>query len=86
VNWDIVLPGVRSGKGSLMYVVALLLGATVGSCTDRPNVGPLIDKIPEWAGGMPKDVLPRPSTPEYEEYRKRNKSYPGPSGEKKDGA
>jgi len=26
--------------------------------------------IPEWAGGLPKGVPPRPGTPEYEVYRK----------------
>jgi hypothetical protein len=26
--------------------------------------------IPEWAGGLPKGVPPRPGTPEYEAYRK----------------
>jgi hypothetical protein len=55
-----------------MLLVALLLGGTVlGSCTDRPNVGPVIDKIPEWAGGLPKGVPPRPGTPEYEAHKKR---------------
>jgi hypothetical protein len=26
--------------------------------------------IPEWAGGLPKGVPPRPGTPEYEAHRK----------------
>jgi hypothetical protein len=30
----------------------------------------VIDMIPEWAGGLPKGVPPRPGTPEYEAYRK----------------
>jgi len=30
----------------------------------------IVDMIPEWAGGLPKGVPPRPGTPEYEVYRK----------------
>ena len=72
----------------MMHLVALmLLGTVLGSCTGSSNVGPIIDKIPEWAGGLPKGVPPRPGTPEYEAHKKRlegrSKSDAKSPGEKK---
>jgi hypothetical protein len=51
----------------------LILGIALASCASgayEANVGKAIDMIPEWAGGLPKGVPPRPGTPEYEAYRK----------------
>jgi hypothetical protein len=49
----------------------MMLGTAVASCaTYDANVGKVVDMIPEWAGGLPKGVPPRPGTPEYEAHRK----------------
>jgi hypothetical protein len=29
------------------------------------------DHVPQWAGGLPKDLPPRPGSPDYQEYRDR---------------
>jgi hypothetical protein len=47
---------------TLMLTVGLVLGA----CT--PFAGYVSDRWPTWAGGMPKDVPPRPGAPGYEEF------------------
>jgi hypothetical protein len=51
-------------------LVALLLALTpLVSCA---GIGAGIgEAIPTWAGGMPKNLPPRPGTPEYEEYKNR---------------
>ena len=55
----------------IRLVALLLLGTALASCgTYQTNVGKVVDMIPEWAGGLPKGVPPRPGTPEYEVYRK----------------
>ena len=64
----------------IRLVALLLLGPALASCgtyepnvscgTYEPNVGKFVDIIPEWAGGLPKGVPPRPGTPEYEAHRK----------------
>jgi hypothetical protein len=57
----------------IRLVALLFLGAALASCASgarEANVGKVIDMIPEWAGGLPKGVPPRPGTPEYEAHRK----------------
>jgi hypothetical protein len=57
----------------IRLVALLILGTALASCASgayEANVGKVIDMIPEWAGGLPKGVPPRPGTPEYEAYRK----------------
>jgi len=57
----------------IRLVALLFLGTALASCASgvrEANVGKVIDMIPEWAGGLPKGVPPRPGTPEYEAYRK----------------
>ena len=55
----------------IRLVALLLLGTALASCgTYQANVGRVVDMIPEWAGGLPKGVPPRPGTPEYEAHRK----------------
>jgi len=57
----------------IRLVALLILGTALTSCASgayQANVGKFIDMIPEWAGGLPKGVPPRPGTPEYEAYRK----------------
>jgi len=36
----------------------------------RPQ-GNIGDYIPQWAGGPPKNLPPRPGTPEYDEFKRR---------------
>jgi hypothetical protein len=48
-----------------------ILGTALASCAAyEANVGKAVDMIPEWAGGLPKGVPPRPGTPEYDVHRK----------------
>jgi hypothetical protein len=57
----------------IRLIALLILGTALASCargTYEANVGKVVDMIPEWAGGLPKGVPPRPGTPEYEVYRK----------------
>jgi hypothetical protein len=41
---------------------------TLASCAPKGNIG---DYIPQWAGGPPKNLPPRPGTPEYDEFKRR---------------
>ena len=68
---SLVLIILRLSYAMIRLVALLLLGPALASCgTYEPNVGKFVDIIPEWAGGLPKGVPPRPGTPEYEAYRK----------------
>ena len=52
-------------------IVALALaGGILGSCSSvNDRLGPAIgETLPQWAGGLPKDVPPRRGTPEYDAY------------------
>jgi hypothetical protein len=46
--------------------LVLLTGLAVGSCA--PFAATVSDNWPTWAGGMPKDVPPRPGAPGYDEF------------------
>jgi len=46
--------------------IALLVCLALGSCASFSNA--VSDHWPTWAGGMPKDVPPRPGAPGYEEF------------------
>jgi hypothetical protein len=51
---------------SLARLIALVIATTaLTSC------GHVADYIPTWAGGLPKDVPPRPGTPEYDAFRQK---------------
>ena len=53
----------------MIRVVALLaLAMVLAGCASGGVVG---EMLPTWAGGMPKDVPPRPGTPEYEAHKKQ---------------
>lgn len=54
--------GVRLLKPVLLIVCSLCLGA----CSSVSSY--VSDSWPTWAGGMPKDVPPRPGAPGYEEF------------------
>jgi hypothetical protein len=52
----------------MAHLIAIIIASTVlGSCSGENVVA---DRTPEWLGGMPKGVPPRPGTPEYEAFRK----------------
>jgi hypothetical protein len=46
--------------------LVLLTGLALGSCASVSST--VSDHWPTWAGGMPKDVPPRPGTPGYDEF------------------
>ncbi len=46
--------------------VVLCACLTLGACSSFS--GAVADSWPTWAGGMPKDVPPRPGAPGYEEF------------------
>jgi hypothetical protein len=49
-----------------LVIGVVLGGALLASCS---STGAFIgDNLPEWAGGLPKGVPPRPGTPGYDEY------------------
>lgn len=50
-------------------VVVPILAMLLASCGGSGGI--VGEALPTWAGGMPKDVPPRPGTPEYEEHKKR---------------
>jgi hypothetical protein len=61
---------------------ALLLSLALAACASFSNT--VSDAWPTWAGGMPKDVPPRPGTPGYEEFIAHQQSRaatPTPSAE-----
>jgi hypothetical protein len=55
-------------KGRRMTRVAVLAIAAcvLTSCADVSHT--VVDSIPHWAGGLPKNVPPRPDTPEYDAW------------------
>ncbi len=76
-------------------VIALFMGGfLLASCSSVAEK--VVDLTPEWMGGLPKDAPPRPGTPEYDEFqrkqkveRARDKSHdpkPGPCANKGIGA
>ena len=50
----------------LMLTAALCVCLALGGCSSLSGV--VSDNWPTWAGGMPKDVPPRPGAPGYEEF------------------
>jgi hypothetical protein len=54
--------------GIPLFGLALLIGCSLclGACSSVSNY--VSDSWPAWAGGMPKDVPPRPGAPGYEEF------------------
>src|SRR2546430_10304094 len=51
----------------MVRLIALVIAATaLAACASH-----VVDYIPTWAGGPPKDMPPRPGTPEYEAYRQK---------------
>ncbi len=51
-----------------LFLTLACLAAGIAGCS---SIGPTIgDTLPQWAGGLPKDVPPRRGTPEYDAYMK----------------
>jgi hypothetical protein len=48
----------------------LMASAVLASCSG----GIIGDYAPEWAGGFPKDLPPRPGTREYDVWRKKQEA------------
>jgi hypothetical protein len=49
--------------------LVLIMGGLAGCGTINSTVTPaIVDAIPQWAGGMPADVPPRPGTAKYDEF------------------
>jgi hypothetical protein len=61
----------RATQNALVLIACTMLPACA---TDpRPAVSAVVaDSVPTWLGGMPKDVPPRPGTPEYEARQKKH--------------
>ena len=50
-------------------IALLIAGLALGSCS---TIGEkTADWMPEWMGGLPKDVPPRPGTAEYDEFQRK---------------
>jgi hypothetical protein len=67
-----------------VFAALMLAGAILGGCSSiNDRIGPAIgDNLPQWAGGLPKDVPPRKGTPEYDAYmqeQERKRLEPAPS-------
>jgi hypothetical protein len=52
----------------------LLASAVLASCSGGVTGGAIGDYAPQWAGGFPKDLPPRPGTPEYDAWRKKQEA------------
>jgi hypothetical protein len=64
-------------------VLLLISGPLLSACSHvNGAIGNLLaDNLPQWAGGEPKGIPPRPGTPGYEEFRNRmNSPRQDPSG------
>jgi hypothetical protein len=54
---------------TMARLIALVIAHTVlASCSGGGVVG---DYLPQWAGGAPKNIPPRPGTPEYDAFRQK---------------
>jgi hypothetical protein len=63
------LSSVQEISPAMMRVIVLLaLAIALTGCASGGVVG---EVLPTWLGGMPKDVPPRPGTPEYEAHKKQ---------------
>jgi len=55
-------------------LIALLMAGTVlGTCSNVSG-GMVGDYAPTWLGGTPKDMPPRPGTPEYDAFLEKQEA------------
>ncbi len=57
-----------AGTTKRLLMLTIALGVCLGLSACTPFAGVVSDAWPTWAGGMPKDVPPRPGAPGYEEF------------------
>jgi hypothetical protein len=67
-------------KPPLAATLIISVGLAVGACAPFANT--VSDYWPTWAGGMPRDVPPRPGAPGYDEFllRQQGKDVTPPAG------
>jgi hypothetical protein len=53
-------------------VALLVAGLALASCSTLGEITG--DWMPQWMGGLPKDVPPRPGTPEYDEFQRKQEA------------
>ena len=79
------VPNMSVSPRHIALIAAFALAATIlGGCSSiNERLAPAIgDTIPQWAGGLPKDVPPRRGTAEYDAYmqeRERKRLEPAPT-------
>ena len=57
----------------MVRLIALIVASTIlGSCSSVAHF--VVDYMPAWAGGLPKDAPPRPGTPEYDALRQKSET------------
>jgi hypothetical protein len=55
---------------AMARLITLIVASTIlGSCSSAAHL--VVDYMPAWAGGLPKDAPPRPGTPEYDALRQK---------------
>ncbi len=69
----------------LAIVLAVMLACVLSGCsTINSSLAGTGEALPQWLGGMPPDVPPRPGTAKYDEYMKeqeRKRLTPAPPKE-----
>jgi len=68
----IVLPMPVRARHITTIAALTLAGLVVCGCSSiNEKIGPTVgDTLPQWLGGLPRDVPPRRGTPEYDAYMK----------------
>ena len=66
-----IILGIVPGMARL---IALLMTSTLLCSCSNVTGGVVGDYAPEWLGGTPKGVPPRPGTPEYDAFRKQQEA------------
>ena len=62
----------HSNLPAMAHLVALVVaGIVLASCSSGGVVG---DYLPQWAGGTPKNIPPRPGTPEYDAFKQKQEA------------
>ena len=61
----------RARHIAIFVALAATSLALAGCSSINERMGPIVgETLPQWAGGLPKDVPPRRGTPEYDAYMK----------------
>jgi hypothetical protein len=55
-------------KSLIPFLTALLLASCASPDRTAATIGERIADLPQWLGGEPAGVPPRPGTPEYDEW------------------